>query len=129
MKEYIAYKGKSFTIEWFYSDKGKSQSLKYYQGLSLSDRRKVLKLFQFMGEIGQIRNKTLFRNEGEKIYAFKPQPHRFLCFFFQGEKIIVTNGFYKKQQKLPKTEKEKAIRMMNNYYDRIKNETYYEKGK
>ena len=114
-------------IEWFYSDKGKSQALEYYLSLPPADRRKVLRLFQLMGETGQIRNKTMFRNEGNKIYAFKPQPHRFLSFFFEGNKIIVTNGFIKKQQKLPKPEKDRALRLKDDYQHRVQEDTYYEK--
>ncbi len=52
-----------------------------------------------MGEIGKISDIKKFRNEGDKVYAFKPQPHRFLSFFVQGKKIIVTNAFWKKQDK------------------------------
>jgi hypothetical protein len=26
-------------------------------------------------------------NEGDKIYAFKPQADRFLCFFYEGKKL------------------------------------------
>lgn len=126
MKEYIAYRGGRYVIEWFYSEKGKSQSLEYYQSLSPSDRRKVLRLFQLMGETGQIRNKTMFRNEGDKIYAFKPQPHRFLCFFINGQKIVVTNGFIKKQQKLLKSEKDRAIRLKDDYQHRVQKAIYYE---
>lgn len=126
MKEYIAYKGRAFQIEWYYSEKGKSQALDYYKGLNPTDRRKVLKLFRLMGEMGQLHNKTMFRSEGQKIYAFKPQPHRFLCFFFEGQKIIVTNGFMKKQQKLPKSEKERAVRLMEDYNYRIQKDSYYD---
>ncbi|WKN41885.1 type II toxin-antitoxin system RelE/ParE family toxin [Tunicatimonas pelagia] len=126
MKEYIAYQGTRYVIEWFYSDKGKSQALEYYQSLAPADRRKVLRLFQMMGEIGQIRDQTKFRNEGDKVYAFKPQPHRFLSFFFEGQKIIVTNAFIKKQQKLPKTEKERALRLMADYQHRVQEDNYYE---
>lgn len=126
MKEYIAYQGTRYVIEWFYSDKGKSQALEYYQSLAPADRRKVLRLFQMMGEIGQIRDQTKFRNEGDKVYAFKPQPHRFLSFFFEGQKIIVTNAFIKKQQKLPKNEKERALRLMADYQHRLQEDTYYE---
>jgi hypothetical protein len=42
-----------------------------------------------MGEIGKIRDETKFWNEGDKIYAFKPQPHRFLSFFIEGRKILL----------------------------------------
>lgn len=80
-----------------------------------------------MGEVGKIRNKQQFRNEGDKIYAFKPQPHRFLCFFFIGSKIIVTNAFMKNQQKLPQGEKDKALKCKEDYENRTKKGSYYEK--
>jgi hypothetical protein len=80
-----------------------------------------------MGDIGKIRNETKFRNEGDKIFAFKPQPHRFLSFFVEGRKIIVTNAFWKKQDKLPPSEKDRALNCMNSYKQRIKEGSYYEK--
>ena len=123
MNEYIAYQGERYVIEWFHSDKGKSPALEYYQSLPAADRRKVLRLFQLMGETGQIHNKTMFRNEGDKIYAFKPQPHRFLSFFFEGNKVIITNGFIKKQQKLPKLEKDRALRLRDDYQHRVQSNT------
>ena len=128
-RELVAYEGQEFTIEWYYSSKGESQALQYYQELDTSDRIKVLKLFRLMGDIGKIRDETKFRNEGDKIYAFKPQPHRFLSFFVEGRKIIVTNAFWKKQDKLPQGEKDRALNSMNSYRQRIKEETYYEKEK
>ncbi len=78
-----------------------------------------------MGDHGQIRNIEKFRNEGDKLYAFKPQPHRFLCFFFDGNKIIITNAFMKRQQKLPKAEKDKAMGYKVDYENRIKKGRYY----
>lgn len=33
MKDFIAYKGEKFTIEWFFDDKGYSQAFKYFEGL------------------------------------------------------------------------------------------------
>jgi transcriptional regulator with XRE-family HTH domain len=80
-----------------------------------------------MGDTGRIRDESKFRNEGDKIYAFKPQPHRFLSFFVEGKKIIVTNAFWKKQDKLPKGEKERALRCMESYKARIKEGKYMKK--
>lgn len=79
-----------------------------------------------MGNMGIILNKTKFRSEGDKIYAFKPQSHRFLCFFFEGQKIIITNGYHKKMDKLPKKEKNKALRIKNDYETKVKQGAYYE---
>lgn len=59
-------------------------------------------------------------------WMFKPQPHRFLCFFFNGEKIIITNAFIKKQQKLPHTEKERALKCKKDYENSVRKGTYYE---
>src|SRR5690606_27524226 len=118
-----------FTVEWYYSPKGESQALEYYEELDASDRVKVLKLFKMMGDIGKISDQTKFRNEGDKIYAFKPQPHRFLSFFVEGKKIIVTNAFWKKQDKLPQGEKNRALSCMESYKQRLREGTYYEEDK
>ena len=79
-----------------------------------------------MGTIGVIRNKQQFNYEGNSIYAFKPQPNRFLCFFYSGKKIILTNAFQKKTQKLPKKEKERALRAKADYEQRVERRCYYE---
>jgi len=124
--EYVAYSGDSFTIEWYFDAKGHSQALEYYRSLKLDERVQLLKLFKRMGDSGEIRDKTKFRNEGNKIYAFKPQPDRFLCFFCDGKKIVVTNAFRKKQQKLPQKEKDRALKMRDNYIRQVKDGDYYE---
>ncbi len=89
-------------------------------------KRKVLLLFKRIGDFGQINDKTKFRYEGDDIFAFKPKPDRFLSFFVKGNKIIVANGFQKNTQKLPRQEKERAIRYRSDYYKRIKEGKYYE---
>ena len=125
--EYIAYKGDIYLIEFYYDKNGKSHSQDYMlEKFSGADAKKFQHLLKMMGDAGKIRNKERFRNEGDKIYAFKPQPHRFLCFFFKGNKIIITNAFMKKQQKLPKAEKAKAMKYKKDYESRIKKGSYYE---
>ena len=78
-----------------------------------------------MGDIGKIFNTTKFNHEGDGIYAFKPQPDRFLCFFYTGRKIIVTSGFQKKTQKLPAAEKQRALRAKQGYEKRVEEGSYY----
>ena len=126
MNQYIAYQGSEFTIEWYYDIKGESLALEYFKKQPKEQQRKLLNLFRLMGEQGKIFDETKFRNEGDKIYAFKPQPDRYLCFFFQGKKIIVTNAFTKKTQKLPQGEKELALKAHQSYEKRIKEKIYYE---
>lgn len=127
MVEYEIYSGDKFTIEWFYDENNKSDAKDYFEDLDEGQQRKFLYLVKCMGDIGEIRNKTKFRNEGDQIYAFKPQPERFLSFFYTGGKVIVTNAFEKRQDKLPTTEKKRALERKDNYIKRIKEGIYYAK--
>ena len=122
---HIAFEGQKFRIEWYVDSSGESDVLKYSEEMPQSHKAKLAQLFKVMGDFGQIRNKTKFRNEGDKIYAFKPQPYRFLCFFAIGQKIIITNGFYKDEDKLPPAEKKRALENMQDYLNRIKRGDYY----
>ncbi|MEE8056804.1 MAG: type II toxin-antitoxin system RelE/ParE family toxin [Pseudomonadales bacterium] len=126
MKEYIIYKGESFTIEWYFNESGKSEAKAYFDELDEAQQIKFLGLVKLFGDRGKIFNKGKFNNEGDKIYAFKSKPDRFLCFFQKGKKVIVTNAFHKKQQKLPKGEKEKALKRMDDYMSRYAKGDYYD---
>jgi phage-related protein len=125
-KEYVIFNGSKFIIEWYFNSKGNSDALKYFDSLDDDEQIKALGLFELMGNMGEIKNKTKFNFEGDKIYAFKPQPHRFLCFFFLGRKIIVTNAFHKKTDKLPVNEKQRALKYKVDYELRVERGEYYE---
>ncbi|MFI4937411.1 MAG: type II toxin-antitoxin system RelE/ParE family toxin [Candidatus Berkiellales bacterium] len=122
---YRAYSGAKFTIEWYYNKNQKSDALEYYQSLDEDEREAVMTLFRTMADIGEIQNKTKFRNEGDKIYAFKTNQERFLSFFYYDKRIIVVNGFRKKSQKLPQNEKSKALKRQADYLERVSRGEYY----
>ena len=42
---------------------------------------------------------------------------RVFCFFDKGKLVILLNGFQKKTEKTPKNEIDKAINLMNEYYE------------
>ena len=117
-EECVIYKGKFFQIEWYYDLKGNSQPYDYYNSCDLSQKRKFLMLCQRMGDFGKIMDITKFRAEGDEIYAFKPQPDRYLAFFKKGNKIIVTNAYRKSGDKMPKSEKNLALKNRADYLAR-----------
>lgn len=125
-REYLIYQGESFRLEWYFDAKGKSQPKDYFEKLEPKMQAKAFALFKRMGDVGLIRDITKFRNEGDEIFAFKPRPERFLSFFQIGRKMIITNAFIKKADKLPKNEKMKAIEARNDFLLRIKKGKYYE---
>ena len=112
------YIGGKFTLEWYYDQNGKSAAFDYFMKSTEDLQDKFLVLVKKMGDLGKIYDITKFRNEGDGIYAFKPQPDRYLSFFTDGRKIIVTNGFRKKTDKLPKNEKELAVKYRQDYLER-----------
>ena len=124
-KEFVIYQGTAFTLEWYFNARGQSQAREFYLSLDDVDRRKVLFLFKRMGDFARILDQAKFRNEGDKVFAFKPQPFRFLSFFVLGSKLIVTNGFRKKTDKMPHGEKEIALKAMTDYIIRTQKGAYY----
>jgi len=114
----VIYVGEYFIVEWYYEKNGYSQAFEYFLSTSDIQKRKFLILVKRIADFGKIFDITKFRNEGDDIYAFKPQPDRYLSFFVVGRKIIVTNGFCKKTDKLPDSEKELALQYRNNYLNR-----------
>ena len=111
----IVYIGQCFTIEWYYDSTGYSQAFEYFKSTSQAQKRKFFVLVKRIAEFGKIMDITKFRNEGNEIYAFKPKTDRYLCFFMKGKKIIITNGFSKRTEKLPKKEKDKSIKAREDY--------------
>jgi len=101
----IIYIGSVFTVEWYYDERGKSPGQKFYLKSTEEQRRKIYDLITKIADDGNFLPKTQFRYEGGGIYAFKPIPDRYLSFFTDNKKIIVTNGFVKKQDKFPAKEK------------------------
>ena len=104
----------------------KIQPFEYFNSLSPQQQMKLLYLVKRIGDFGKISDKTKFNFEEDGIWAFKPKPDRFLSFFTIGKKIIITNAFEKKCQKLPPAEKEKAEKCREDYEKRVKGGTYYD---
>lgn len=125
IKEYVVFKGSEFTIEWYYNERGKSPAKAYFEKLERERKIEAFELFIAMARMGKILNITKFRHEGDGVYAFKPKPDRFFCFFYTGKKIVVTNAFEKKQDKLSPVEKKKSLSYQRDYIERVERGDYY----
>ena len=127
-KEYIAHKGKEYTIEWHFNKEGKSFALEYFEQLPRARQKKLDYYFYVMALMGEIPDITKFRHEGDGIFVFKLQPDRFFCFFFEGSKIIITNAYEKKTDKMSPPEYAKAQKLRSDYIIRCQKGIYYEKN-
>lgn len=125
-KNFVVHKGVKITLEWYFDSNGNSKALESFMELPLSSKKKLTFIFFQLAERGRLFNEEKFRNEGDGIYAIKASQDRFLCFFFDGAKIIITNAYKKKSNKMPQNEKEKALKAKKSYEQRCREGTYYE---
>lgn len=126
-EDYIFYQGEKFQIEFYFDGRGEIPAKQYYDSASRSVRLKFLALVKRMAEHGKIYDETKFRivDKNKKIYEFKPKAERFFNFFCKGKKIIITNAYPKKGQKVNQQELDRAIDLKKDYEIRAKGGDYY----
>ena len=130
-QEYVFYQGEKFQVEFYFSENGDLPAKKYLEDVSLEAKVKLAVLAKRIAEAGKIFDITKFRlvDPKERLYEFKPLSYRFFNFFYTGRKIIITNAYMKKSQKVDRRELQKAINIKKDYARRVKEGTYYEKEK
>ena len=127
-EEYVLYQGEKFQVEFYFNEKGELPAKEHFDAADRQVKIKLLALVKYMAEVGRLFDETKFRvvNKQEKIYEFKPMDEQFFNFFYEGGKIILTNAYRKKGQKVDKRELAKAIALKKDYDLRVKGGVYYE---
>ena len=133
-KPILIYQGKYLTAEFYKDIKDKIPALDYYNTLTKKERSEFFALLRRLTDrpYGEFLPETKYRAEDKEnsIYALKFGKNRYLNFTTAHKKIIITNGFRKKIQKLGKREKkslEFAVNARLDYLKRVKEGRYYEK--
>lgn len=131
-EEYIFYKGKKLQVEFYFNDKGEMPAKEFLEDIPIDIV--VVKLAAFVKLIadeGTLYDEHKFRivDRKEKIYEFKPAGYRFFNFFHESKKIIITNGYAKKSQKVDNKALNKAIQLKKEYISRLAGGKYYGKEK
>lgn len=127
-EDYVLYQGERFQVEFYFTDRGELPAKEYFDSSDSQIQIKLLALVKYIAEEGRLFDETKFRlvDRKEKIYEFKPMAERFFNFFYEGKKIIITNAYRKKRQKLDQQALVKAINIKKDYEFRVKGATYYE---
>ena len=119
MNELIAYRGKKFVIEYGICTNGSAPAKEFFDSLSERDQAKLMALFVRMGEEGVIRNEEKFKRvEGTECFAFKSFQIRMICRFQPGGRLILLCGLWKKKDRYPPTEIERAKRIFEEHQGR-----------
>ena len=127
-EDYIFYQGEKFQIEFYFTEKGELPVKEYFDSSERQVKIKLLALVTYIAENGRLFDETKFRlvDKNEKIYEFKPMAERFFSFFYEGKRIIITNAYRKKGQKVDQRELARAINLKRDYELRVKGGIYYE---
>jgi hypothetical protein len=111
MGRLIAYSGCALTVAFAVCQNGESPGEEFYDGLDEKDQAKMLKLFVRMGDVGRIANRENFKKIENDLWEFKNHQIRMPCFFRPGKILVVTHGFIKKGDAIPRPQIERAYRI------------------
>lgn len=116
-ENFLVYPGERYSVFFHAETNESSKVYDYYKECDDVTRASLLCLVKRIADIGHIYDETKFRIEDRqhKIYCFKPKKERFFCFFFTGQKIIITSGYTKQRQKLDRKELRKAVQIREEY--------------
>ena len=98
----------------------------FFESLDEDSKQKLLWILKSLESLPKIPSKFFKHIEGTKglfelRFSWEGKAYRIFCFFEKGNKIILCNGFIKKDQKTPKQEISKALKIKEEYQYENKN--------
>ena len=100
----------------------------FFKAQTQKVRDKIIKILDLIEQVERIPSTYLKYIEGTNgLFEVRVQLgnniFRIFCFFDGNKFVILLTGFQKKTQKTPLTEIDRAIRLMNEYYEEKRKET------
>lgn len=112
----------NFVVEFFELSSEKIPVQEFLDSLEEKLRSKTVTNIQLLGEFGTELKKPFSKYIEEGIFELRTKQgsdiDRVLFFFREGKKIILTNGFVKKTDKIPKSELDLAKKYKKEYEKR-----------
>ncbi len=109
-------------VEFYEKENGEIPVYDFLLSLNEKMRAKATKEIGILSEYGNKLREPYSKHIQDGIFElrikFASDISRIFYFFFDGDKIILTNGFIKKTQKTPKEEIERAIKYKEDYQRR-----------
>jgi phage-related protein len=100
----------------------KDHFIHFYQQQDEKVKVKIQYVLELIKQVERVPEKFLKHLTGtEGLYEirieYQSNIYRIFCCFDEGKLVILFNGFQKKDQKTPKGELEKALKLMNEYFE------------
>jgi phage-related protein len=101
-----------FSVDFYRTEDGKVPVEEFLDDLNIKMRNKALDSLSILEEFGNQLREPFSKSMGNGLYElrikFSGDIVRIFYFFMIGNRIILTNGFVKKDRKTPKLELDKA---------------------
>jgi phage-related protein len=93
----------------------------FYQNQDEKVKEKMIYVLELIKQVEKVPNKFIKYLTGtnglyEIRIEYQSNIYRIFCCFDKGKLVVLFNGFQKKSQKTPKNELEKALSLMNEYF-------------
>ena len=116
----------NFTIEFYETIRGECPAVEFVKAQNVKMRAKIYRMLKLLEQYGNALRMPYSEHLNDGIFQIRAQVGsditRVLYFFFDGKKIIVTNGFAKKTQATPPSEIEMAKKYREDYLLRRTND-------
>lgn len=118
----LVYQGAALRIEFYVAVSGEVPTEEWLENESEAKQQKFAALFAWMADQGKIFNERKFKHltGSDQIFEFKADDGRMLCFFVLGKRLVLTHGFSKKGDKIPKGEIARAEAIKKDFLTREK---------
>lgn len=95
--------------------------IKFYQEQDERIKNKIQYVLELIKQVDRVPEKFLKHLSGtnglyEVRVEYQSNIYRVFCCFDEGKLVVLFNGFQKKSQKTPKNEMERAIELMEKYF-------------
>ncbi len=96
--------------------------IEFYQKQNTKVKGKIQYVFELLKQVERVPEKFLKHLTGTNVLyeiriEYQPNIYRIFCCFDKGKLVVLFNGFQKKTQKTPKKEIEKAVKLMEQYFE------------
>ena len=115
-----------FEVEFFEKENGDKPARTFIKSLNIKMRAKIERIIAMLEINGFELREPYSKHLDDGIFEIRAKVGsditRVCYFFIIGRKIILTNGFKKKEQKTPKSELDRAKRYRSEYTSKYKEE-------
>ncbi len=107
-------------VVYFVTESGRRPAEEFVKSLNVHSRKKFFSVIELFEEFGKGLSFPHAKYIGDEIFELRFESIegsvRVLYFFFDQNKAVLTNGFVKKSNKTPRSEKETAVNRRRIYF-------------